>query len=181
MFGLKINIINIITYEMKTKLEQMVDFMEYKTQGKWENGDIWQQISDLDEDCHLACMDISLSVVKKDEFGGYDFSGKQQVYEIFFEGSGTFFAGIWIGDGDINRLDEYPVYFFDIENDEEGDSIGNFRDYINMLLNLFFEKYDKDDEYMATAKWMQEEVKKFSTNTIDKGRYSHKLSSECGI
>ena len=170
-----------------SKLKQMENFLEGDpnleniTQDNfneyWKEGDIWQKIASMELEPPIPCLDISLEYRDEEDDYGVNFSKKQRVFELFFTGSSDYFPAIWIGDENEELLDQLPIYIFDLSCSTDPDEIihfkpeGNFRTYIEIILNFFIENYDKDDEYMKTALWMKEEIKKFSTNCIVKGNY----------
>jgi hypothetical protein len=155
------------------KLEKMINLLNIKyPDGEYLDGDLWQKISDLN--CSdLPCMDISLEPIDESYYYGVDFSNEKKVYILFFTGSSDYFSGIWLGNYNIEFLDSMPVYLFDLSDsdDNKSEPIGNFRFYIESLLNDFLNKYKQDDEYTKTALIIKEKIKDFSTLTIDKGIY----------
>jgi hypothetical protein len=66
-----------------------------------------------------------------------------------------------------------PIYIFDLSAGDEnmGKPIGNFRYYIEKLLNDFLEYYKKDDVYRKTALLIKEKIKEFSQSMINKDNY----------
>lgn len=184
---LNYNIIHLIKFYLfqpiKPKLKKMYDFLsgdfinDKKLWKKCKKGDLWQRISEKIDT--YPCMDIVLEIVDENDYYGVDFRGDQKVYELFFPGSSNYFPAIWIGnDDDIEKLDELPIYVLDLSSDEnEFECIGNFRKYIEILLNDFLEQYKKNDAYVKMAKIMKEQLKQFSSKTIDKGKYKLKINN----
>lgn len=128
----------------------MKDFLEhdYNIKGEYKNGDIWQMISSYETKdgnyCPLLCMDFSMNIINNEEHSEFDFSGTQQLIELFFTGDGDTFPAIWIGCDSLDDLDQQPIYQMDIEsltnNDEKYINngiipFGNFHFYIKTLLN----------------------------------------------
>ena len=79
-----------------------------------------------------------------------------------------------------------PIYIFDLScgTDEPAKPIGNFRTYVETLLNDFIQKSNKSDEsdesgesdkYVQIAKILLQKVKIFSNKMIDKGDYILKI------
>ena len=119
------------------------------------------------------CMDITLDVIDEEDFYGLNFTEKQKVYSLFFTGSNDYFPAMWIGEDDEEKLDEMPIYILDLSSDKDTfEYKGNFRKYIETILNDFIKMYKKDDEYLKDAKFLKEELKKFSNNTYNKGNYT---------
>jgi hypothetical protein len=159
---------------MSKKLTSIVQFLNINNKvcvdyGKC--GDIWQKISGMGLN-PLPCMDISMDIIDERDYCGVDFSGTNKVCMLFFTGSCDDFPAIWIGNDDIERLDEMPIYLLDLSCDEYTFKlIGNFKYYIEILLNSFVSAYDQRDIYMDTAELMISEIKNFSDNIIDKHDY----------
>lgn len=155
------------------KLEKMIDLLNTQYEkGEYLDGDLWQKISAL-ECSNLTCMDISLDLIDESDYYGVDFSNEKKVYMLFFTGSSDYFPGIWLGNFNIEFLDSIPIYIFDLSDldNNKSEPIGNFRFYIETLLDNFLNQYKQDDEYTKTAFLIKEKIKNFSPLTIDKGDY----------
>jgi len=149
-----------------TKLDEMKEFLNMYQEFWWKLSDYDGETQD--EECPLLYGDIALEKMDKKESGLCDFSNENITYDIFFTGDSTHFPGIWIGNNDLEKLDEYPVYIFYME--EETDSmkvIGNFRTYIEKLLDWYSGKYDAGD--LKIVEIIRAHLKNFSTNLIDRG------------
>jgi len=163
-----------------SKLDKMIKFMRTQVDGPYSDGDIWQKIDLLGNNLDklpLPCMDISMDFYgEQEECDMLDFTKEQRLIEMFFSGNSSYFPGIWIGNDDMERLDEMPIYIIDLDDlqTNESEIVGNFRNYIEQLLNGFLNIYTIDDEYYKTAHLLLEQVKEFSSNTIDKGVYKLK-------
>lgn len=163
-----------------SKLDKMIEFMQTQVDGTYDDGDIWQKISSLDNyDGKLLCMDIVMEFYgENEECDILDFTKEQRVIEMFFSGDSSYFPGIWIGNDDIEFLDCMPIYIIDIECcniDKPIEPVAiNFRNYIEQLLNGFLNIYTIDDEYYRTAKLLLEKVTEFSNEAINKGYYTLK-------
>lgn len=109
-------------------------------------------------------MDISLDLIDEDDYHGANFTNNKKVYMLFYTGSLNYFPGIWIGNDNIDFLDSMPIYIFDLSASDENiiEPIGNFRHYIEKLLNDFFQYYKKDDGYTKTALLIKEKIKEFT-------------------
>lgn len=151
--------------------EEVNKLRKERNSESYNEGDLWQKISSMNLHTN-PCMDIYLDIIDEDDFYGVNFTGKQKVYILFFTGSSDYFPAIWIGENDENKLDEMPIYILDLSSDNDTfECKGNFRNYIETILNDFIITYKKDDEYMKDAKFLQEEVKKFSNHTFNKNNY----------
>lgn len=157
---------------MMTKLDQIKEFLATQyPEGEYKEGDLWQKI-DVLQCCSLQCMDAAMELIDEEDYYDVDFSKDKQVYMLFFTGASNYFPGIWIGDSDPELIDQMPIYQFDLSvGEDELLPIGNFRFYIETLLNEFLQVYKKNDEYMKTALLLQEKVKVFSTEIINKGSF----------
>lgn len=155
------------------KLEKMNKLLKIQyPYGNYSSGTIWQKISQLD--CsELLCMDISMDLIDESNYYGVNFLDEKKVYRLFFTGSSYYFPGIWIGNFNIEFLDSLPIYIFDLSNSDinKYTPIGNFRFYIEKLLDDFLMYYKKDDEYTKTALIIKEKIKEFSPLTIDRDNY----------
>ena len=93
-------------------------------------------------------------------------------------GCSDYFPAIWIGKDNEEQIDQMPVYIIDLSNNDATyeKPIGNFRNYIEKILNDFIAVYNKQDEYMEDAILYKKQIKMFSTNVIDKGNYYLKVN-----
>lgn len=138
----------------------------------FNDGDIYQKIHELNTE--LPCMDIDLNLVPDEYYYNNNFDNDNKVYGLFFLGDGDYFPGIWIGNSDISKLDEMPIYMFDLEfeyDEKSSTPIGNIKFYINCLLDDFFNQYTKNDAYYKQALFLKKQILKLSDNMIDKGTF----------
>jgi hypothetical protein len=161
-----------------SKLDKIMEFMKTQVDGPYDDGDIWQKIASLDDyPDKLPCMDIVMEFYgEHEECDELDFTEEQKIIMLFFSGDSSYFPGIWIGNDELELLDCMPIYIIDIDDSQSDESeiVGNFRSYIEQLLNGFLNIYNIDDEYCKTAHLLLEKVKEFSSNMIDKGVYKLK-------
>jgi hypothetical protein len=149
------------------------------TTNKYQYGDLWQKIASMDNITTYPCMDAGLYYQNSIDNYGVDFSGDQKVYEIFFTGTSDYFPAIWSGTDDEEIIDQMPVYIFDLSNSDRSveKPIGNFRNYIEHILNNFLDVYKIQDEYMKDAIMYKKQIQVFSTNVINKGNYYLKINN----
>ena len=73
------------------------------------------------------------------DFFGCDFSGDRNVFQIFFTGASDYFPAIHRKKGE--KLDEQPVYIFDVADLDESGQVEslhmNFKQYILATLDHF--------------------------------------------
>jgi hypothetical protein len=131
---------------------------------------IWQELDDHEHN-GIPCMDFTVDIIDGANYYGGDFSGKQKVCRLFFTGQDNYFAAIWIGNDDIEKLDEYPIYVFDMgdPNTQIIKSEGNFKKCIEKLIDEFGRIHTKNKKKLI--KQIKEQLNNFSDNMIDKGDY----------
>lgn len=140
----------------------------------FSKGTLWQVIDD--EINTYPCMDISLAINKSNNDENVCFHGDMAVVKLFDTGDPTYYPAIWIGQNSLNNIDEYPIYILDYDDFVDGyqlKPVGNFRTYIEKILNDFLDQYgcSVEDEYIKTAEIMLDKLRSFSCNIIDKGNY----------
>lgn len=145
-----------------TKLDEISAFLE-------EYQDLWWVIDQNDPP--YPCMDVVAEFINDKNCGGYDFTGKYDVFQIFFLGQSDYFPAI-CNIKDVNKADMYPVY----EIETEGGRltyVGNFRKYVRTILKYCLEKDDlecEDCDLKEVRKWLKDaykESEKFSKDVID--------------
>jgi len=156
------------------KIEQILKLLTESVEGDFADGDLFQKI---DETCPtLPCMDLSLDMIDRGEedYYGADLSGTQKLCQLFFLGSSDYFPGLWVGEDDLDRMDEMPVYIFDLSGERENQPIepeGNLKHYLDALLDEFLSGYTETDEYKRQALFTKANIQLLSDNMIDKGNY----------
>jgi hypothetical protein len=141
-------------------------------------GDLWQKISYFGSEL-CRCADVTCNIIDSDDNYSVDFSGKQKMFELFFTGSDDFFPAIWFDENDLDNIEKYPIYIIDCSDYEiETEPIGNFRYYIEKILDDFIRDYDKDDIYLQMAKEGKQKLDQFSREMINKGNYKLKRNFE---
>lgn len=146
--------------------------------------DLYQTINNFFMDNYIDCHDIMdpiFSLIDSEDELGVNFTGDKKVIQFFFLGTSSHFPCIWIGNDDEEKIDEMPVYHLDFEEENSFESFGNFRNFMEEVIdtfiesckdnkNIFPEDSDKE-EYIKEALEVRELLKKLSTNVIDKGDY----------
>lgn len=149
--------------------------------------DLWQFICNKRDGGANPCMDTVFDVIDEYDYYGCDFFGKNKVVQLFFTGNSQYFPAIWIGDQDLNKienLDEYPVYIFDLQNYDTNpiQPVGNFKKYITEIIDDFLNNYTtknlKKMEHITTAKIILEKCDVLSNNMIDLGDYILKINDD---
>lgn len=181
-------------FQNNDKHKMMTDFLEstFKIEGEFQQGNMWQCMDSLSydttDDIPFMCMDVVMELLDDDSFYGVNFSGDKQVINMFFVGNHYSFPAIWIGNNDIKHLDEMPIYLFELETKTKTmfKSVGNFRTYIETLLDWFINKYNQlkqeqeldemfcepiGEEYIQLATMMRANTHHFSNHVVDKGMY----------
>jgi hypothetical protein len=143
-----------------TKLNEIESFII-------DNEDIWQII--CENDPPLPCMDIVATYINNSNHYGCDFTGKYDVFQIFFLGQSNYFPAI-CNIVDENKADKYPVYIINISNDEQLTYVGNFRKYIRTIL-----KYCLDKSELETGDYS---LKEFRQRLREAYKDSNKFSKE---
>lgn len=140
-----------------------------------DTGDIWQYIADL-KDYPLPCMDICGDIVSDINYYGCDFSQEKQVIKIFFTGTSNYFPGIWIKEN--QRIDECPIYIFDLASSEDSfEPVGNLKTYLTTLLNFLLEQENVHPYYIAVAKKLMNKINtRLSDNLISNEIYKLKIN-----
>lgn len=155
-------------------MNKLKDFLNIRCKGKFSKGTIWHVIDD--EITTYPCMDISLATNKSKNDEDICFHGDMAVIKLFDTGDPTYYPAIWIGNDSLKSIEEQPIYILDYDDFVEGyelKPVGNFRSYVEKILNDFLEQYFSsiEDEYIKTAEIMLNKLKDFSQNVIDKGNY----------
>ena len=94
----------------------------------------------LNDKISSSNIDVDCTIVEEDDFYGFNFSNSQKVYRLFFTGSDNYFCAIPIYDRDIsniNNLDEWPIYCFDLSSPKTLTFVGNFKTFIKEDLCKF--------------------------------------------
>lgn len=155
-----------------TKLKEITDLLV-----NYEH--LFQNINDHETKAY-PCMDVSLDLINELDFYGVDFTGEQQVHSLFFTGSSDYFPAIWLGESNINEIDQMPVYILDLSSSQDGtfESCGNIKQYVTQILDeiLLCKKSSKKDK--NDAKKLKILLEKFSDNVIDKGDYQLKINDD---
>lgn len=140
----------------------------------WSEGDLFQKVGFSDG------LFVGENYIDEEEYYGYDFRGKQRVMVLGNTGASDFFVGIWVGEyPDMTRLDEYPVYWFDLSCDEMVcKTEGNFREFVEKLLDEFREEYEDIEIYRREADEKRKLLCQFSTNLIGGDDYELKHAEE---
>ncbi len=140
---------------------------------------LFQNVHDYKTDAR-PCMDVALELINDADYYGVNCTGDQQLYMLFFTGSSDYFPGVWIGNDDIDNIDQMPVYILDFSNSDcnDSESCGNIKQYVTQILDeiLACEETSQTDKNYATE--LKTKLKKFSDNVIDKGNYKLSLADE---
>ena len=180
-------------------MDKIKKLLELKSEGDFKKGSLWKVIDDevitypvhpddigFDYSKANSCYKPSICLNNSHNDCGINFSDEQMVCKLFSSDSTsnlnnqTYYPAIWIGRGNLERIDEYSIYILDYEDFEEGyelKSVGNFRTYVEKVLTDFLDQYKKEveDEYIKTAEMMLKELSTFSNTVIDKGNYKPML------
>lgn len=159
-------------------MDKIKQLLNIKSSGEFKRGNIWKVIDEevITYPCYKPCV----TLINNKNDCGVNFSGDRTVCKLFStddtEYDDTYYPAIWIGNGNLERIDEYPIYILDYDDFEEGTElkyVGNFRSYIEKILTDFLDQYNKgtEDEYIKTAEIMLKELSSFSEVVIDKGNY----------
>lgn len=127
----------------------------------FEYENLWQFFSYIN--APLPCMDADFDVIDECDYYGCDFTGKHKMCMIWFTGQSNYFPGFWIGDNEldtIDNIDEYPIYIIDIAMDcgNQVQNTGlNIKGYINKLIEhcesvINSEDYIHDETYCDIEK-----------------------------
>lgn len=141
----------------ESKMKQIEDYLE-----KYQ--DLWWNL----EEPPLPIFDISMSIIQDEDYG-CDFKGDQRVMMFSFTGDSCYFPAFWIGDSKNyeENLDEFPIFVFDIENDDEPVTYaGNFKNYISTIL----EAYPHNEAALEALK----DLRCFSESVLYNGMYNLK-------
>lgn len=138
-------------------MDAIADYLD-DYQDQW-----WDQ--DIEYEYYVG--DVGMNIIDEEDYYGCDMSGDQRVIMMFFVGHSDCFPAIWIGNDDMSRLDEMPIYILDLSSDEhEFEPVGNFKQHMMVALNS-----------MPDGEIKQQAIKgldAFSDNMIDKGNYMKK-------
>lgn len=114
----------------------------------------------------IGCADGNFILHKEKDYYGWNFSGKSNVFTIFFRGESDLFEAIHLIDN--CNLDECPIYDFQpsLDNDKP-EFLGNFKTYINLLLTTeadpkILSKMKKKKRYVKMIKCLD----KFSDKVV---------------
>jgi len=133
--------------------------------------DIWQKINSAGSS--YPVMDWGMEIVNEEDYYGADFSRDKAVYQIFFSGTSNYFPGIWVPKNDLENMEKYPVYIFDLQSGEnEVNCVGNFRHFIEKVVHEFLDNYDQKDEYSSCANQLLLDLQNnFSNDLLRDDRY----------
>ena len=128
--------------------------------------DLWREVAQHEPE--LPIMDPAMDMIDEPDYYGYDFTGDKSVYMLFFTGQSNYFPGIHVKKGD--KIDQSPIYIFDLQSDQKPLLIGNFKTYMKKLLDDFISNYHLDGQnsqqsyidYFAMAKQALLELEQFS-------------------
>lgn len=108
--------------------------------------DLWHEISSTES--LLPCMDLAMDKIDENNYYGFDFSGDKSVYMLFFTGASNYFPAI-CNCTDENNMDACPIYIFNLASNKPSEYIGNFKEYMTILLNGFIQEEDSEEAKMA--------------------------------
>lgn len=111
-------------------------------------------------------MDLAGDFIDEKYYYGWDFSNKQKIYQIFFTGADNYFPAI-ANCSDAAKMDQYPVYVFDLASGGELTYVGNFKHYMTKILKEFIKKSDHAEHY-SEAKQALKDLNVFSDKIINK-------------
>lgn len=146
--------------EKQKKMITIHDLKNYLE--KYES--VWWDI----EDSNYPVMDVSTDIVDERNYYGYDFSGNQSVYMLFFSGSSNYFPGLYCPSSkEPISVDTCPIYIFDLSiTGKECKFVGNFRTFIFLVLSNYL-KGCKNQNFIQQAELALKELEQFSTELID--------------
>lgn len=167
----------------KTKIDQIIDMLTTRTDEKhdptkFQDGDLFQKIT---KSCDSDFMsgDLEMELIDDPDYYGCNFTGDKKVYMLFFRGSSDYFPAIWIGNDDINKIDQMPIYILDLScGEQQFEQMGNLKSYINDMLDEFLLEYNENDEYMKEAIELKKRIENLSNNLINKGDYILDINDE---
>jgi hypothetical protein len=129
------------------KYKEIKDFLN-------EHEELWYKIDEHGEN-KLPLMDVDMEIDKK-----------TKVCKLFFTGDSDYFPGIHIMEKNI-ALDKCPVYVFDLQSDDPPELIGNFRNYMTIILKNYIKETDDQDAINVLN-----QLKSFSKIMIDVKAYT---------
>lgn len=101
-------------------------------------------------------MDAECNLIDDIDYCGYDMSGDNSLYQLFYSGDCTYFPAIPLHGENINNitnLDEWPIYVYDLESSDEPTPCGNFRSYIKDILNEYIIAYNEHKTQINQSKY----------------------------
>ncbi len=116
-------------------------------------------------------MDVSFRMIDEENYYGVNFTGDQRVCELFFTSQSNYFPGIWVGQGDLEDIDKYPIYVFDIAGEEEPEPLGNIKQYITKILDECLASNKCTKETVKAILDLKKELDWLSDEVIEKGEY----------
>ena len=118
--------------------------------------------------------DVIMEKCDEDDYYGCDFSGNQKVYQFTFTGQSNYFPGICNVD-DVDEMDKYPVYVFDLASNNPCVYIGNFKQYMTLILENYI-NCNPSKKLMKTAQSALNDLSDFSDEVRSK-KYKLKPAS----
>jgi hypothetical protein len=146
------------------KLRLIRDYLEYYQ-------DLWWSI--YESGCSLPIMDVVFEQINEPDYMGCDFTGDKQVWQFFFIGDCSHFPAIH---KTVQEIDEAPVYEFDFEDLDNLKVVGNFRQYMEKVLNEYIENMNKIGEDIEEAEDALKNLERFSDILIVPEIYTPKLN-----
>jgi hypothetical protein len=154
-------------------MEKIQEFLE-------DYQDLWWEIADCDPE--YPVMDVCLEKIDDEDYYGVDFTGDKSVYQIFFSGSSNYFAAVWPSNDNnhnddnldnLDNLDKYPIYIFDMEDTSSPElkCVGNFKKFINLVIDDFLELNIMDDKTNALVNELLDDLDEFSDELINNDNY----------
>ena len=102
---------------------------------------IWKYVAKKElYEMPCECNTITKSyILDEDDYYGCNFTDNQKIYVLFFTEHSDCFCGIPLFDNDLtyDKMDELPVYQFDLSCEEQPELYGNFKDYFNEILKKY--------------------------------------------
>lgn len=108
--------------------------------------DLWYKIVEFG--VSLPIMDIVLELIEEDNYYGCDFTNDKKMLQLFFTGQSNYFPAFWVGEDNYEKnLDMFPIYVIDICSEQPVELIGNFKNYMTIILTEYLkENVDEDAE-----------------------------------